>query len=83
MLKLSDFMWYSDCFVLMMENGYSTQLFGKLMLEKGLINNDVSKYKNCRLEYKIPLTNTINQLLDFIKEFETFDWNIKCYEETN
>jgi hypothetical protein len=83
MLKLTDFEWYPDRLILRMENGYSTQLFGKLMKEKSLIENDVSIYQGMRLTYQIPHTYSINQLLDFIKEFETFDWNIKCYEETN
>lgn len=83
MLNLNHFMWEENHFVLMHENSYVSQLFGEKMREKGLIDNDTSEYQGRRIHFCIPRTNTIDQLIEFLKEYDAFDWNMKCYEETN
>ena len=69
--------------VLSMENGATTQRFGKLMYDQGLIHNHPSTWLGRRIEYIIPYDYEINHLIEFIKQYDAFNWNMKCYEETN
>lgn len=75
-LKLDDFEYYPDKLVLRMENGYLSQMFGKIVESKNLIDNEdlISNFEGFKVAYEIRHSSPISNLLNFMDEFDHFNW---------